>query len=91
MLAGLKGEWAVVQNPAELHEDPQVIANDYIAPVDIGNGNRLPLVTTPVQFDGAPGRPTRAPEHGEHTEAVLLDLGLSWDEISAMKENGAIL
>lgn len=90
-LAGLHGEWAVVQTPGELHADPQVVANEYIAPVDIGNGNSLPLVTTPVQFDGDPGRPTRAPEHGEHTESVLLELGLSWDELAGLKQNGAIL
>jgi crotonobetainyl-CoA:carnitine CoA-transferase CaiB-like acyl-CoA transferase len=33
----------------------------------------------------------RAPEHGEHTELILMDLGYDWDQISAMKESGAIL
>jgi crotonobetainyl-CoA:carnitine CoA-transferase CaiB-like acyl-CoA transferase len=49
------------------------------------------MVTVPVQFDGQPGSPTRAPEHGEHTEAALVELGLSWDEIGALKDRGAIL
>jgi crotonobetainyl-CoA:carnitine CoA-transferase CaiB-like acyl-CoA transferase len=49
------------------------------------------MVATPVQFDGRPGRPTRAPEHGEHTEDVLVELGLTWDEIGELKERGAIL
>jgi crotonobetainyl-CoA:carnitine CoA-transferase CaiB-like acyl-CoA transferase len=84
------GEWTVVQEPAEVHDDPQVRANGYIAGVDTGRGSTLPMVTSPVQFDGAPGAPTRAPEAGEHTEEVLLDLGLSWDDIVALKARDVI-
>ena len=34
---------------------------------------------------------TRAPELGEHTELILNELGIDWDEITALKESGAIL
>jgi crotonobetainyl-CoA:carnitine CoA-transferase CaiB-like acyl-CoA transferase len=56
-----------------------------------GNGEQVALVASPAQFDEEPVHVTRAPEHGEHTEAVLLELGLSWDEIGGLKERGAVL
>jgi crotonobetainyl-CoA:carnitine CoA-transferase CaiB-like acyl-CoA transferase len=86
-----EGEWVASQSPDDIADDVQVKANGYIAEVEMLNGTSLPMVTPPVQFDGQPGQPTRAPEHGEHTEAVLLDLGLSWDELAALKAEGAIL
>lgn len=89
-LSALKGVWAPMQTPAEVHDDAQVQANDYLAQVEMANGSSLTLVTAPVQFGERPAAPTRAPEHGEHTESALLDLGLSWDEISALKEKGAV-
>jgi crotonobetainyl-CoA:carnitine CoA-transferase CaiB-like acyl-CoA transferase len=85
-----KGVWSPFQTPLELHSDPQVAANGYLAEVEMINGKSLRLVTSPAQFDGEPAAPTRAPEHGEHTEAVLLDLGVSWDEIEGLKQAGAI-
>jgi len=90
ILKDLKGTWAPYQTPAEVHSDAQVVANGYLADVEMANGTSLTLVTSPVQFDEEPRRPIRAPEQGEHTESALLDLGLSWDEILALKERCAI-
>jgi crotonobetainyl-CoA:carnitine CoA-transferase CaiB-like acyl-CoA transferase len=90
ILKDAKGVWSPFQTPLEVHSDPQVLANEYLADVEMVNGKPLTLVTSPVQFDEQPNRPERAPEHGEHTEAVLLDLGLSWDEIDGFKSAGAI-
>jgi crotonobetainyl-CoA:carnitine CoA-transferase CaiB-like acyl-CoA transferase len=67
-----------------------VVANGYIAEVDRGDGTTFHVTASPVQFDEQPPALTRAPEHAEHTELVLLDLGRSWDDIAALKDSGVI-
>ena len=90
-LATTDGVWAPIQNPGELYEDPQVLANGYLPEVTLGNGETCQLVNNPVQFDEQVAALSHAPEHGQDTESVLLDLGLEWEEIAKHKEAGAIL
>ncbi len=54
-------------------------------------GNEYQIVAAPVQFNETPPAAARAPEHGQHTEEILLELDLDWDDISAAKDSGAIL
>jgi crotonobetainyl-CoA:carnitine CoA-transferase CaiB-like acyl-CoA transferase len=89
--ADMKGVWAPVQTALELHDDPQTLANGYISQVERDDGVTFPLVTNPVQFDEQQVTLTAAPEHGQHTEEILLELGYSWEDIIAHKESGAIL
>jgi crotonobetainyl-CoA:carnitine CoA-transferase CaiB-like acyl-CoA transferase len=90
-LATAEGVWAPLQTVREVHDDVQVIANGYLPELHADNGTPYWLVANPVQFDETPPELGRAPEHGQHTEEVLLELGLTWDEIIAHKESGAIL
>jgi crotonobetainyl-CoA:carnitine CoA-transferase CaiB-like acyl-CoA transferase len=91
LLSELDAPWAPVQSVSELLDDPQVEANGYIGEVVLDGDAAYRLPAVPVQFDGSPPPLRRAPEHGEDTEALLLDLGYGWDEIAALKEAGAVL
>jgi crotonobetainyl-CoA:carnitine CoA-transferase CaiB-like acyl-CoA transferase len=90
-LADFDGVWSPFQTLDELYDDPQVVANGYLPAMTAANGESVQLVASPAQFDERPVTIERAPEHGEHTEAVLLDLGYDWDQLAAMKDAGAIL
>jgi crotonobetainyl-CoA:carnitine CoA-transferase CaiB-like acyl-CoA transferase len=90
LLQGLSTPWSVVQNAAEAATDPQVIANNLVTQV-AGPAGPYPLVASPAQFDGMPTALDRAPEHGQHTEEVLLELGRTWEDIIGLKESGAVL
>ncbi|MFJ3779729.1 CaiB/BaiF CoA transferase family protein [Streptomyces sp. NPDC090075] len=90
ILAGFDGPWAPVRSVPELIDDPQVVANGYIGTVDGGGGPAYRLPNVPVQFDGRSAPLRRAPELGEHTEAVLLELGYAWEDIASLQEAGAI-
>ncbi len=90
-LADFDGVWSPFQTLDELYDDPQVIANGYLPSMTASNGDTVQLVASPAQFDEVAVTVERAPEHGEHTELLLMDLGYDWDQIAAMKESGAIL
>ena len=90
-LADAEGVWAAMETPGELLADPQAIANGYVREVISAGGTSFRMVPSPLQFDETPPDLTRAPDHGEHTDEVLLELGLSEDELIALKIEGAVL
>jgi crotonobetainyl-CoA:carnitine CoA-transferase CaiB-like acyl-CoA transferase len=90
-LKTMKGQWAPFQSLIDLADDEQAIANDMIAEVELASGGEpFRVVRGPVQFNHEPLLTTRAPQASEHTEIVLMELGMDWDRIAELKESGAI-
>ncbi|HEX3900323.1 MAG TPA: CoA transferase [Mycobacteriales bacterium] len=91
VLQALSGAWGPVQSAYELHDDPDVIANGYIPTMTTMTGAPFAMPVNPVQFDEQQVVPPGAPEHGQHTEELLLEAGVAWEDIERYKTEGAIL
>ena len=89
-LTSMKGQWGPFQTLEQLATDPQIHANGHLVDVDAGNGESFKLVSSPVLFDGEPPELRKGPEHAQHTEEVLLEMGFDWDRIGELKQSGAI-
>jgi crotonobetainyl-CoA:carnitine CoA-transferase CaiB-like acyl-CoA transferase len=91
VLQEVEGVWAPVQTASEILEDPQVLENGYLREVEAASGTKFRMVASPLQFDEQPPDLVRAPDHGEHTDEVLEELGLDMDAIMELKIAGAVL
>jgi crotonobetainyl-CoA:carnitine CoA-transferase CaiB-like acyl-CoA transferase len=81
--------WTAVQTPLAAANDVQTEANGYLPQNPTRPEGRV--VASPVQYNNGIVEPkSGAPELGQHTEEVLQELGVSWEEISELKEKGAI-
>jgi crotonobetainyl-CoA:carnitine CoA-transferase CaiB-like acyl-CoA transferase len=90
ILAQQDGQWDVVQHVGEMKDDVQVQANGYIQRVDYGDGTTIPLVSVPMQFDGAALSARRSPELGDSSDAILESLGYDEDAIIDLKVQGVV-
>jgi len=90
-LKTMSGQWAPVLDLLQIADDEQDLANDMLFEVEAGDGGEpIKLVRGPVQFNHEPVRTTRAPEASEHTELVLMEMGMEWEQIENLKNKGAI-
>jgi len=83
--------YARVQSPKEVIKDPQALANDLFVDLNHPNGY-VPVIATPVKFIQNPAAVEEpAPEVGQNTEEILLEIGYDWEGISQLKEQEVIL
>lgn len=82
--------FAPVQTLEETAADPVAQQAGAFIEIQTPDGPRR-QVATPADFYGTPiGPRTWAPEAGQDTEQILLDLGYDWEKIISLKEEGAI-
>ncbi len=89
-LADFTGQWCVVQDTLEAMNDPQSEANGYMQDCETANHVSFKLVAAPVQYDGEPAKPGRAPEFNEHGDEILERIGLDSDAIIDLKVRGVV-
>ena len=83
--------YAPVQDYAQAAADPEVIANEYIVEMEHPGGGTVKVVGQPIKLSDTPTAPSpAAPELGQHTEEILLELGYEWEQIAALGDAGAI-
>ncbi len=82
---------APINTLLEASNDPDVIANGYVAEVEYPkHGKTLKVHGTPWKFSETPAKIGVAPELGEHNEEVLARVGYSAAEIQGLRDRGII-
>ena len=82
--------WAPVQTTDEVLADPQVHAGGGLVEVP-ENGGTVMMINTSVDFLGTPGGPrAMPPELGEHTDAILDELGKDSATVERLRKDGVV-
>jgi crotonobetainyl-CoA:carnitine CoA-transferase CaiB-like acyl-CoA transferase len=99
---GLRDDWvaklraadivaAPINTLLEASNDPDVLANGYVAEVDYAKyGKRLKVHGSPWNFSETPARIGVAPELGAHNDEILAELGYTPAQLDDLRERKII-
>ncbi len=88
--AGVPG--GPINNIADVYADPQVQAREMMVEMEHPQAGRVRNIGIPVKLSETPGSVRRpAPTLGQHTNEVLAEFGYSSDDITKLRESGAVM
>src|SRR5260221_10901760 len=91
VLSGVHVTFGAVRGPEEVINDPQLRVNDIVVPLEGVGGKLTSTISSPIQVHGVSKVPAkRAPDLGQHNEAVLKELGFSATEVAGLRASGTI-
>lgn len=80
-----------VNSYADAARDPHVLERDMLQDTVLRDGSTAPIVGPAAKFSRTPTRVrTPAAEPNQHTDEVLLDIGLTPDQLRELRGSGAI-
>jgi crotonobetainyl-CoA:carnitine CoA-transferase CaiB-like acyl-CoA transferase len=82
---------AEVADYRQVLNSEQARVNGYVMALEHPAAGKINVTGCPVTLNGEVTHDAApAPEHGQHTEEVLLESGYTWEEIAALRENKVI-
>jgi crotonobetainyl-CoA:carnitine CoA-transferase CaiB-like acyl-CoA transferase len=83
--------YAPITKPEELFDDPHLLQSGGLLPVTTPEGQATVIPALPIEMDGQRfGVRLDVPKFGEHTRALLLELGYATEAIDRMEAEGVI-
>jgi crotonobetainyl-CoA:carnitine CoA-transferase CaiB-like acyl-CoA transferase len=80
-----------VANHQQVLHSEQARLNGYLLDLEHPVAGKITVTGCPVTLNGEVAHQAEpAPEFGQHTEEVLLELGYSWEEIGALRDTGVV-
>src|SRR3984957_3669179 len=80
-----------VHEVADVFRDPQILAQNMVMEVEQPGYGTVRMLGFPMKFAGAPGTIRRpAPDLGQHSDEVLVELGYSAEQCRTLRDKGVI-
>lgn len=89
-LARFGQRYGIVRDYVHVVNDETNLVNGYVVDVEHPEYGQIKMIGNPIHMSETPPQPAIvAPELGQHTEEVLVEAGFSWEDIEALRADGA--